>query len=58
VFDSLVIVDLRAKVSRHRSLKYLHHEAEQRTCQGRVPSPFGTLITDEGVLVLHFQELE
>ena len=58
VFNSLVIFDLRAKIPHHRSLKYLHHEAKQRTRQGRVPSPFGTLITGESVLGLHLQELK
>jgi len=58
MLDSLATFDLRAKISPYRSLKNLHHEAEERTCQGRVPSSLGTLVTDEGVLGLHFQKLK
>jgi hypothetical protein len=58
MLDSLATLDLGAKISPYRSLKDLHHEAEERTCQGRVPSSLGTLVTDEGVLGLHFQKLK
>lgn len=58
VLNSLATSDLGTKVSPHSSLKYLHHEAEQRTRQGSIPSTFRTLIADEGVLGLHLQELK
>ena len=58
MLNSLTTFDLRTKVSPYSSLKHLHHEAEQRACQGSVPSAFGTLVADEGVLSLHLQELK
>jgi hypothetical protein len=58
MLDSLATFDLGTKVSPYSSLEYLHHEAEQRTCQGSVPSTFGALIADEGVLGLYLQELK
>ena len=58
MFDSLATFDLGAKISPYGSLKDLHHEAEERTRQGCVPSSFGTLVADEGVLGLHFQKLK
>jgi hypothetical protein len=58
VLYSLTTFDLGTKVSPYSSLKYLHHKAEQRACQGSVPSPFGTLVADEGVLGLYLQELK
>jgi hypothetical protein len=58
MLNSLATLNPRTKVSPHGSLKYLHHEAEQRTRQGSVPSTFGTLVADEGMLSLYLQELK
>ena len=53
MFNSSATFDLGAKVSPYRSLKHFHHEVEQRTREGRIPSTFGTLVTDKGVLCLY-----
>lgn len=58
MLNSLTTFDLGSKVSSYSSLKYLHHEAEQGSCQGSVPSAFGTLVADEGVLGLYLQKLK
>jgi hypothetical protein len=58
MLNTFAALILGTKVSPYSALKYLHHEAEQRTCQGGVPSTFGALVADEGVLGLYLQELK
>ena len=58
MLNAFAALDLGTKVSPYSSLKYLHHEAEQRTRQGSVPSTFRTLVADEGMLGLYLQELK
>jgi hypothetical protein len=58
MLNAFAALNLGTEVSPYSALKYLHHEAEQRACQGSVPSTFGALVADEGVLGLYLQELK
>ena len=46
----------RAKVPADGPLEDLHHHAEQRLCERRVPAALRGRVADEGVLGLHLDE--
>ena len=46
----------RPKVPAYGALEHLHHHAEQRLRERRVPAALGRRVADEGVLRLHLDE--
>lgn len=58
MFDPLVNLNPGAQIPSDGSLKYLHHKAEKRTRQRRIPPAFRTFVANECMLGLHLQELK
>lgn len=47
----------RPQVPHYSPIEQLHHHPEQAPSECGVPAAFGGVVTDEGVLRLHFHEL-